>query len=109
MSTTEDMRVIELEGDLTVNGVAAVHKRHGELFAGGETPTVVDLAAVESADSSALALLLEWQALARRRGARLEFRSPPDSLRVIARLTGVDGLLGWRGPEADHANAEQET
>jgi len=103
------MRVIELEGNLTVDEVAGVNDRHHGLFADDGAPSAVDLSAVEAADSSALALLLEWQALARRRGARLEFRSPPDSLRVIARLTGVDGLLGWRGPEGEHANAEQET
>lgn len=103
------MKVIELDGALTVNEVAAVHKRHGGLLAGDAAPAAVDLSAVESADSSALALLLEWQALARRQGRRLEFRSPPESLRVIARLTGVDGLLGWREPGSEHADAEQET
>lgn len=58
-------------------------------------PLEIDLGGVENTDSSALALMLEWLSWARRAGSRLDFRNPPDSLRVIAGLSDADGLLGW--------------
>ena len=58
-------------------------------------PASIDLSAVEKSDSSAIALLLEWQAWAQARGKQIEFLNPPDSLRTIAGLSQVESLLGW--------------
>ena len=58
-------------------------------------PTSIDLSAVKKTDSSAIALLLEWQAWAQARGQQIEFLNPPDSLRTIAGLSQVESLLGW--------------
>jgi phospholipid transport system transporter-binding protein len=85
-----------LGGDLTVREVPAVW-RH--LFA--NLPDEIDLAGIERTDSSALALLLECRALASERGKHIEFRNPPNTLRVIARLTEVDELLGWSPPDQE--------
>jgi phospholipid transport system transporter-binding protein len=54
----------------------------------------LDLAALESADSATLAVLIAWSAQARRRGATLRYHRVPQGLRNLARLTEVDGLLG---------------
>lgn len=54
----------------------------------------VDLAALESADSATLAVLIAWSAQARRRGATLRYLRTPQGLRNLAKLTQVDGLLG---------------
>lgn len=91
---TERRESIALSGRLTVSEVPAVHARWHDRFADGDPPEQVDLAAVESVDSSALALLLEWRALA---GRSVRFNAPPESLATIARLTGVSTLLGWSG------------
>lgn len=93
---TERPDTIELSGALTMVEVPEVHARHGKRFRGRSIPATVSLAGVDTSDSSALALLIEWQALASAAGQRIEFESPPDGLRVIARLTGVDDMLGWR-------------
>jgi phospholipid transport system transporter-binding protein len=55
----------------------------------------IDLAALENADSATLAVLIAWSADARRRGARLRYLRAPQGLRNLARLTEVDGLLGF--------------
>lgn len=51
---------------------------------------VLDLAALNDSDSSALAVLL---ALKREFGARVSFVNPPERVRSLARLYGVESLI----------------
>ena len=53
----------------------------------------VDGSALQQFDSSALAVLLECQRMARGRGRAFGVQSLPDKLTELARLYGVDGLL----------------
>lgn len=66
--------------------------------AGAAEPWVLDAAALEACDTSALAVLLELQRLAAARGVRLAVEQPPAKLRQLAALYGVEGLLGL-GPD----------
>lgn len=84
-----------LSGNLTVREVPATWRQFEQLAATGRMPPTIDLGSVERTDSSALALLLEWQAQGSARSQKITFENPPDSLRVIARLTEVSSLLGW--------------
>ncbi|MBN8480307.1 MAG: STAS domain-containing protein [Xanthomonadales bacterium] len=61
-----------------------------------EAPVVVDLAALESADSVTLAVLLAWAARSDAQG-RVTFAAMPPHLGALARLSGVEGLLGIAG------------
>jgi phospholipid transport system transporter-binding protein len=54
----------------------------------------LDLAALESADSVTLAVLIAWSAAARRRGGALRYHRAPQGLRNLARLCDVERLLG---------------
>ncbi|HEX7248829.1 MAG TPA: STAS domain-containing protein [Burkholderiales bacterium] len=53
----------------------------------------IDLGEVTDMDSSLLAALLAWLRDARGRQRHIAFANLPDSLRTLARLYGVDGLL----------------
>ena len=53
----------------------------------------VDLSEVSEMDSSLLAALFSWMRYARRREFDVRFANLPESLRTLARLYGVDGLL----------------
>jgi len=69
-----------------------------EALAQGQTAislgeTVFDLAGVQSADSSGVALLLAWQRRAQGAGHRLTFINVPDNVRKLASLYGVDTLV----------------
>ena len=93
---------IALAGPVTLANVAAVlaeGRRH--LDEGrrrqDEGVRVIDLAGVTEMDSALLALLLAWLRDARGRGRALEIANPPESLRTIARLYGVDELLSGIG------------
>src|SRR5690625_5661483 len=106
-SMTDHDDIISLGGRLPSAEVTDVEQRHRARFDSGRFPLAVSLDNVESGDSSALALLLEWQALARRAGREIRFENPPQGLRVIARLTGIEQLLGWQ-PDSHHSNTGQE-
>ena len=81
-----------ISGAVTLANVAQVldeGRRHLE-----DGVDSVDLAEVTELDSALLALLLAWLREARSRSRELAFANPPQSLRTIARLYGVEELLG---------------
>lgn len=53
----------------------------------------VDLSGVIESNSVGLALLIEWLAVARREGHSVTFHHIPDSLRQLAGVCQVDGLI----------------
>lgn len=54
----------------------------------------VDLAALQAVDSAGLALLLEWQRQLLAAGGELTVTNAPSGLIRLARISGVDTLLG---------------
>jgi len=93
--TGNEQKTYRLQGRLTVDEVPDVYRRH-EVWKDSGVPAVIDLAALEAADSSAVALLLEWKNWARRSGREVRFDNPPEALRTIAGLSQVDDILGWK-------------
>lgn len=65
--------------------------------------TVFDLAAIKVADSSAVAVLLEWKRAARKAGTPLSYVNVPASLQSLAALYGVDAFLVESPASADRA------
>jgi len=87
-----DGRRMIVGGPVTLANVARVleeGRRHLE-----EGVRAVDLSEVTEMDSSLLAALLTWMRDAKSRGHELTFANLPDALQTIARLYGVEGLLG---------------
>ena len=82
-----------ITGALTKDEVPALWRRTAG-WRDGDMPVQIDLAGVEQADASGVALLLEWSAWARARGTALRFANAPEGLRTIAALSQVDELLG---------------
>ena len=76
--------------ELLVQLTAAV----ADAAAGGGQLLVIDASAVLTFDSSALALLLEAQREARASGLVCRLLQPPPKLIELARLYGVEALLG---------------
>ena len=78
-------------GPLRFDSVATLREAGIRLIRDGAR--VVDLGAVERADSSALALLMEWERAAAGVGGSLKFVSVPEQLRQIASLSEMDQVL----------------
>lgn len=84
--------VISVEGELTIETVPAmVSALSAHLRKGGAQQ--VDLSGVSEVDSSAVALLLEWQRQAGAGGSSLTWTGVPSSLENLAKLYGVQELL----------------
>jgi phospholipid transport system transporter-binding protein len=89
---TRDGSRMALSGPVTLANVAAVLEEGRSHVQDGVA--TVDLGGVTEMDSALLALLLAWLREAKSRERALAFANPPQSLRTIARLYGVDSLLG---------------
>jgi phospholipid transport system transporter-binding protein len=63
-------------------------------------PFIVDASALAEFDTSAIALLLEAQRLARERGLGFGVAHVPAKLRQLAALYGVEDLLALQPPSA---------
>lgn len=84
-----------LRGALTIESAAAAHACGVANLvklprAGG---CEFDCSGIEVADSTGLAVLIEWQAEARRRGLQLVYLNLPESVLRLARLSDVETLL----------------
>jgi phospholipid transport system transporter-binding protein len=84
--------VVRLRGALDFATVPDLHRATDDLLRDRDT-LVIDVSAVERANSAGVALLLEWLAEARRRGCTLSFRGLPESVLAVARLSGAEHLL----------------
>lgn len=81
-----------LRGDLAFETAQQILLKSETLF--GEHQSIhVDLSEVRTADSAGLALMLEWKARARRKGASIQFENVPKSLTAIAKTTEVGNLI----------------
>jgi len=93
---------ISVSGALTFESVASVYSSARTLLS--DFSGAIDLAQVSSVDSSGLALLLEWQAAAKKRGTRLRFLNAPSDLSRLAALSGAGELLGLKPRSDSHGD-----
>jgi phospholipid transport system transporter-binding protein len=82
-----------LSGTLEFINAADALTRGDALFA-AEKSVEVDLSALGKVDSAALAVLIAWSVRARKRGAKIAYRSAPEPLLALARSAEVERLLG---------------
>ena len=84
--------VIMVEGEMTIETVPAMVQALATHLKKGGVQNV-DLSEVSEVDSSAVALLLEWQRQAGAGGSSLCWLNVPSSLENLAKLYGVQELL----------------
>jgi phospholipid transport system transporter-binding protein len=84
---------------MNIDATSVTNANAGDLLAAGSAAIAsgqfaFDLSAVREVDSAAVALLLAWQRQAITAGGRLLLAGVPADVVSLARLYGVDGLLG---------------
>lgn len=87
-----------MSGALTMDTIADCYEEHRKMLLKGESLTI-DLANVQVIDSAGLALLLEWQAQARKRGGEIKVVNPSDKFLHLAALCDADQVLGMESIE----------
>lgn len=90
--TLNDNR-LAVSGSIDPLTVVALRKEGEELILGSKADLVVDLAAMSTAHSVVLSLLLCWQRLARGRSQTLHFTGVSERLASLAALSGLDEQL----------------
>lgn len=85
------MPMFELGQSLTFSNASAVLEQGLQALA--QQQPVIDMAALTTVDSSAVAVLLAWQRAARAREQALTFQNLPANLRSLIALYDVEQLL----------------
>lgn len=83
---------LEASGELTFATAAEALRMGVGLFGDGGT-CLIDLSRVGSGDSAGVAVLIEWLAAARARGATLHYANVPAQMLAIARISDLEKLL----------------
>lgn len=85
-----------VSGELVFDTVPGLLADSLSLLDAGGGAVAFDLKGVTRADSAGLALLVEWLRRARGRGKAVSFINVPPQMLAIAKVSGVDALLGLR-------------
>jgi len=93
-----------VHGPMTFQTVPTLYKTALKFAKLTPLPKTIDLADVTQADSSALALLLEWQAWAKGREHCFHLVNVPSPLYALGQVMGVDQILNLE----EKAAARQE-
>lgn len=92
MSIRIENEVYYLDGVLSLENITSIFKSIDfDTFQSQEM--VVDLQNVTQADSTSLAMLLEWKAQARKNNINLSIRHLPDQIQRLAKISGVAQLF----------------
>lgn len=93
--------IMHVSGRLTMETAAGLFRK-GVSLNEGVTDLVVDMAQVDTVDSSAVSLMLVWLRAAQRSQVRLSFINVPENLLSLTNLYGVAESLSLR---VDSTNA----
>lgn len=100
IQTGED-GTIYLGGEMTFTSTPGLYLKLESRFSENGAIHNIDLAGIGHADSSGLALLLEWQAMANKLDRRLRITNAPANLLSLAKLCEADNLMNISGRDND--------
>lgn len=93
-----------LTGEMTFKSTPALYRVAEKFLRDGQNIDLLDLREVSKVDSSGLALLLEWQAMALSANRNLRILNAPASLLQLAQLCEARELLELEGRNPDGRN-----
>ncbi len=100
INTGED-GTVHLDGELNFASTPGMYRELESRFTGSGSILNINLAGISHADSSGLALLLEWQAMAHKLDRRLHIINAPANLLRLAKLCEAEKLLDISGRDND--------
>lgn len=96
---TGDDGTVHLGGKMNFISTPGLYRELESRFIGNNSVLNIDLAGISQADSSGLALLLEWQAMVNRLDQQLHITNAPENLLRLAKLCEADKLMDISGRE----------
>jgi len=82
-----------LNGDLIFSDVAKIYEENLSIFKNASAQLNISLAGVQHADSSGLALIVEWYRMTKKNHQLLKITNMPTQMRDLAKLSSIDELL----------------
>jgi len=101
---TGDDGTIYIGGEMIFTSTPGLYRELESRFTEAGAIRNIDLGGVGHADSSGLALLLEWQAMANRLEHQLHITNAPVNLLRLAKLCEADNLMDISGRNNDAVN-----
>jgi len=92
---------VHLGGEMNLVSTPGLYQELQSRFTGSGPTLNIDLAGINHADSSGLALLLEWQAMAHKFDRSLHITNAPAGLLRLAKLCEADKLMDISGRDND--------
>lgn len=97
VTTTPEMVVVALVGELDISSAPRVEKELGIVEAAAPATIVLDLSQLEFMDSTGLRIVVSGDARARQRGGRFVVVRGPEPVQRIFRITRLDDRLDLVG------------
>ena len=94
---TGDDGTVHLSGEMNFVSTPGIYRELESRFTLSGSTLHIDLAGVRHADSSGLALLLEWQAMVNLLDRQLHITNAPANLLRLAKLCEADKLMDISG------------
>ena len=91
--TVRDNGAVEVSGQLTFQSVPQFLAGSDQWLQGGHGKVTIDMRDVTLADSAGLALMLEWQQLARAAGREIVFINMPEQMRDLIQVNGLQQVF----------------
>jgi len=85
---------VKVSGVLTFATVNQLWEQSQSFFALAQNTINFDLANVIQSDSAGVALLLAWARTAHAHNKQIQFKSLPEQMQAIARVSGLEGVIG---------------
>jgi len=87
---------IVVHGDLIFNTVGAIYEQNKDLITSNGSEIEISLAGVMRADSSGLALIIEWSRVASAMNRPLKFTHVPQQILDLAKLSSLEELFNLK-------------
>lgn len=85
--------VIHLRGNLDFNNAMSIYKTSLNAFSTAQIKIVFDFSELQSANSAALGLIINWMKLARKNNKAIQFKNLSEDIMSLAKASGLDKLI----------------
>ena len=86
-------KILYLSGDLTIDNVMFVKERAAHYLQPGKDFLTIDCSAMQKIDTSALALMLDWQRSANQAKIKLNFCGLSKDLLALIEISGLNSFF----------------
>lgn len=85
--------VLAVSGNLDFSNVMSVYQKSLQAFADGEGVITIDFAGLQSSNSAALAIIINWMSLARKTEKTIQLKNLPADILSLAKVSGLDKIM----------------